>query len=91
MDRVGVRELKQNASRVLERVKRGEALEVTDRGEPVALIVPLPKPNVVDRLVTEGKATPPRGNLSDLPPPRRPKAGRPLPSDVLAELRADER
>ena len=41
MDRIGVRELRQNASRYLERVVRGESLEVTDRGRPVALLVPV--------------------------------------------------
>ncbi|HLG01604.1 MAG TPA: type II toxin-antitoxin system prevent-host-death family antitoxin [Acidimicrobiia bacterium] len=91
MDQVGVRELKQNASRVLERVKQGEALEVTDRGQPVALIVPIPKGGVVERLIAEGRATSPRGNLSELPPPRRPRAGTRLPSEVLADLRSDER
>jgi prevent-host-death family protein len=40
MDRIGVRELRQHASRYLERVARGESLEVTDRGRPVARFVP---------------------------------------------------
>lgn len=42
------------------------------------------------RLVAEGLATPGVGNLSDLPPPLRLPTGRPLPSEALAELRADE-
>jgi prevent-host-death family protein len=88
---VGIRELKQNASAVLARVKLGESVEVTDRGRPVALIVPVPKPGVVERLIAEGKATPAKGNLSELAPPRRPRPGRPLPSQVLAEMRRDER
>jgi len=41
MDRVGIRELRQYASRYLARVQRGESLEVTDRGRPVALLVPV--------------------------------------------------
>lgn len=40
MDRIGVRELRQHASRYLERVKKGESLEVTERGKLVALLVP---------------------------------------------------
>lgn len=39
-DRVGVRELRQNLSQYLERIKAGEALVVTDRGEVVARMVP---------------------------------------------------
>ncbi len=39
--RVGVRELRQNLSVYLERVKAGESLEVTERGQPVARLAPL--------------------------------------------------
>jgi len=38
--KVGIRELRQNLSRHLERVKRGEALVVTERGKEVARLVP---------------------------------------------------
>lgn len=41
METIGVRELRQHASRYLERVRRGETLEVTDRGRPVARLVPV--------------------------------------------------
>jgi prevent-host-death family protein len=40
MDRVGVRELRQNLSRHLDRVKAGHSLVVTERGREVALLVP---------------------------------------------------
>lgn len=39
-ENVGVRELRQNLSRYLERVKAGEALVVTERGRVVARLVP---------------------------------------------------
>lgn len=41
MEQVGVRDLKQNASQVLRRVKGGESLEVTERGRPVARLTPV--------------------------------------------------
>ena len=41
MEAIGVRELRQHASRYLERVRQGETLEVTDRGRPVARLVPV--------------------------------------------------
>jgi len=41
MDRVGVRELRQNLSVYLRRVRRGEKLEVTERGRPVAVLQPI--------------------------------------------------
>lgn len=38
---VGVRDLSHHTSQVLNRVRSGERLVVTDRGEPVALVIPL--------------------------------------------------
>lgn len=64
---VGVRELRQNLSVYLERVKKGEALTVTDRGEEVAILRPMPKStSVMDRLVAEGRATPPTRSLAEV-------------------------
>jgi prevent-host-death family protein len=92
MRRVGVRELRQNASAVLRRVLAGESVEITQRGRPVAMIVPLPEPtDVIDRLISEGRARPAKGSLLELPPPLKPEPGSMLPSEALAELRADER
>lgn len=69
-DRVGVRELRQELSRCLRRVARGETLEVTDRGRPVAVLAPLPEPlSPLARLLAEGRAVKPR-RLVELLPPR---------------------
>jgi prevent-host-death family protein len=59
MDQVGVRELRQNLSVYLDRVKAGETLEVTEHGRPVGLLTPLPRADMstLDRLVAEGRAT----------------------------------
>lgn len=90
---VGIRELRQQASAVLRRVVAGEAIEVTDHGHPIARIVPL-HPGVLDQLVLEGRATEQTGDLLDLLDtlslPAAPR-GATLPSEALAELRADER
>ena len=92
MGRIGVRELRQNASAVLRRVSGGEVVEVTDRGRPVARIVPIPQEeSVIDRMIAEGRATPASGSIADLPPPIRLPKGRRLPSEILAEMREDER
>ena len=67
---VGVRELRQNLSVYLRRVQAGEALEVTDRGRPVAMLVPLHRPSTrVERLVASGRAVPSDGDLADLGAP----------------------
>ena len=71
---VGVRELRQNLSRYLERVKAGETLTVTERGHEVARLVP--SPEAVDpyylKLAEEYGATIPKGDLleaiKNLPP-----------------------
>jgi len=92
MTRVGVRELRQNASAVLRRVLAGESIEITQRGRPVAMLVPIPEPNdVVERLVAQGLATPAKGDLLDLPLPIKLAPGSKLPSEILEELRSDER
>jgi prevent-host-death family protein len=91
-DRVGVREIRQYLSVYLDRVKKGEVLEITERGQPVALLTPLPRQgSLVARLVAEGRATAPVGRLADAPPPiklRLPK-GTPTMSKILDEVRAD--
>ena len=69
--RVGVRELRQNLSKYLRRVERGERLEVTEHGRPVAVLAPLGEPEgPLARLVAAGRVTPPRTYLLDLLPPR---------------------
>jgi prevent-host-death family protein len=92
MDRVGIRELRLNASQLMARVERGESLEVTSRGRLVARIVPVRPSGGLAQLLAEGAATGPEeeGDLLDIPAVE-PAPGAPLPSQVLAELRADER
>lgn len=61
---VGVRELRQNLSRFLERVKAGEAFVVTERGSEVARLTPSGGPrSALARLIAERGATIPRGDL----------------------------
>lgn len=87
---VGVRELRQNLSIYLDRVKKGEALTVTEHGAAVAILRPLPKAaTLLDRLVAEGRATAPTRAISDLPRPLHVALEKPL-SALLDELR-DER
>jgi prevent-host-death family protein len=57
---VGVAELRQNLSRYLRRVERGERLLVTDRNRPVAELGPPPSTGVeLDRLIVEGRVARP--------------------------------
>jgi prevent-host-death family protein len=87
---VGIRELRQNASAVVERVRRGESVVVTLRGVPAARLVPIRPTSQLDRLIEEGRARPARTPLAGLPKPLTAQAGRPSLSQVLAELRDED-
>lgn len=90
MKRVGIRELRQNATGVLRAVSAGEVVEVTDRGRAVARIVPLHEDSRLEQLIGERRASQATGDLLDVKPVER-IAGRPVLSEVLADMRADER
>lgn len=83
---VGVRELRQNLSVYLERVKDGESLQVTEFGRVVALLIPLPaeKLSPFERMVREGRAIPPQGSLKDRPRPKPAPPGTPSSEEMLA-------
>ncbi len=90
MRTIGIRELRQQASRHVRTVQAGETIQVTDRGKPVAMIVPLSERSVMEELEAAGRVTRARGDVLQVPPVR-PKKGIPLPSQILARMRADER
>jgi prevent-host-death family protein len=59
VERIGVRELRQHASRYLDLVKAGQTVAVTERGKLVALLVPpTPEQSIRDRLIAEGRLIP---------------------------------
>jgi prevent-host-death family protein len=92
---VGIRELRQQASAVIRRVANGESITVTDRGRPVARIVPL-SAGGIEQLVLEGRATRGEGDLLEMArrlglPAPVPNSSGMTPSEALASLRADER
>ena len=87
MERIGIRELRQNASEWIRRAHAGERIEVTRRGELMAVLGPPPVGGALAQLRDTGRLK--RASVtSPLPSPvptRRPA------SDALAELRAEER
>jgi prevent-host-death family protein len=86
---VGIRELRQNLSSYLGRVKKGESLTVTEHGAAVALLRPLASaPTGLARLVAEGRATAPTRSISELPRPRLVTLDRPL-SELLDDVRGE--
>jgi prevent-host-death family protein len=90
MKTAGIRELKQNASAVVAEVAAGETVTITDRGRPVARLVPIGEGSL-NELIEAGRARPARRRLSDLGPPPRRAPGAPELSRLVDELRSDER
>lgn len=89
MSEVPVRELNQNTAGVLARVKRGEHIDITERGAVVARLVPA-EDNPLAEMISAGRLHP--ATLSG-PAPR---PGGPVQTDqeagrVLREIRDTER
>ena len=64
---VGIRELRQNLSVHLRKVRAGETLEVTEHGRPVAILAPIPEATTpLERLIASGRASAPEGDLLEL-------------------------
>jgi len=86
MKRIGVRELRQNASQYLALVKAGQTVEVTERGELIALLAPPGgSRSVRDRMIAAGRlvpATSPTGRLRS-PRPVPIAAGEPTNQELL--------
>lgn len=79
MQDVGIRELRQNLSVYLARVRRGETLTVTDRRQVVAVLAPAARSDdALARLVAEGRAVPARRSPGALPRPLRVALSLPL-------------
>ena len=90
VQQVGVRELRQDASGILRHVKAGECIEITEHGRPIARIVPI-GPSLYEEAIISGLIIAP--TISDSEPmPALIKAASGLNStDVLMEMRAEER
>ena len=89
---VGIRKLRQHASRYVRMAKAGQRIPVTERGKLVAYLAPAEDSAVVlDRLAGSGDCLPPAGDIGDLLPPPAVPQGRRALSEVVAELRDAER
>ena len=90
MKTVGVRALKQNASAVVAEAAAGEVVTITDRGRPVAQLVPLAHDRI-GGLVVAGRARPARRRLTDLGAAPRRRPGAKSLSSILQEMRNSDR
>ncbi len=90
---IGIRELRQNASRYVAMAKAGKRVPVTERGKLVAYLVPAEDATMTtfQRMVAAGQVTQPTRSWRDLPPPLPAEPGERLLSEVLQEMRDEER
>jgi prevent-host-death family protein len=92
---VGIRQLKEQASSLVRRVASGETISITDRGRPVAQIIPLHESKSFwDQMIESGRLVPARHDLVQIledNPPLPLMPGERSPYDALMEMRADER
>lgn len=86
---VPVSELRAHLSEWLAKVKGGDELVVTDRGIPVARLVPLDSTSVIERLTAEGVLSRPKTPKRPFTQPRPKNTSGKLLSDIVSEQRAE--
>ena len=89
MDQIPIRVLNQDTAGVLARVERGETVEITNRGRPIARIVPVTADIMAD-LVASGVVLPPTV-VGPVPLPTVPAAGNTEAGQLMSALRDEER
>lgn len=92
MDKVTIRQLRNDVSRIVRRASAGERLIITNNGVAVAEIRPLeqsPSRQAIAELIEAGRLNPPRSTA----PPRQAQpiefSGRRTSEEILEELRED--
>ncbi|WP_037067512.1 type II toxin-antitoxin system Phd/YefM family antitoxin [Pseudonocardia acaciae] len=89
---IGIRELRQHASRYVAMAKAGQRVPVTERGKLVAYLVPADEPtSMFERLKAAGQVRMAAGNLMDHLPPPPSEPGEKSLSETLLEMRDEER
>ena len=70
-NQIGIREIRQDASIILARVEEGEEFIITNRGVPVARLLPVEVDEnaLIEEMIANGDIIEAEGNLWDLPLP----------------------
>lgn len=91
---IGIRELRQHASRYIAMVKEGKRIAVTERGELVGYLEPVNEPvTTFERMRAAGLVRPASGRwiLDDLEPTQPVEPGEKTLAETLQEMRDEER
>ncbi|WP_028922343.1 type II toxin-antitoxin system Phd/YefM family antitoxin [Pseudonocardia acaciae] len=89
MSEVPVRDLNQNTAGVLARVKRGEQIDITERGAVIARLIPA-QVSPLAELIASGKLHPATAS-GPVPRPSGPVRTDHEAGELLREMRDDER
>lgn len=86
-NRIGVREIRQDASIILARVEEGEEFIITNRGVPVARLLPIDVDDnaLIEEMVANGDILEADGNLWDLPLPTFKVKGKSATQQLIEE------
>lgn len=87
---VGVRELRQSASQILDQVKDGFTFEITEHGVPVARLTPITK-SLYEEYIAAGLIIPAEDPDWRFTTPTFKLKGKKTSTEVLMEMRAEER
>src|ERR1700760_451823 len=93
-ERIGVRELRQHASLYVDLAEKGYTVDITNRGRLVARLVPVREPeSPLEQLFAAGILGPAEdpGDLLDVEPYPAVPDGRPTASEILQQMREEER
>ena len=91
---IGIRELRQQASVYVDLAEKGQTVDITNRGRLVARLVPARDvESPLERLVAAGILRPAEdpGSLLDIEPAPPVPEGQPTASEILLQMREEER
>ena len=88
--KVGVRELRQSASQILDQVKDGAVFEITEHGVPVARLIPITK-SLYEEYIAAGLIIPAENPITHFEMPTFKLKGKKTSTEVLMEMRAEAR
>ncbi len=86
-NRIGVREIRQDASTILSRVEEGEEFIITNRGVPIARLIPMKMDDeqLIEEMIANGEILEADGNLWDLPLPTHKVKGKSATQQLIEE------
>jgi|UniRef100_UPI004049157C prevent-host-death family protein len=86
-NQIGIREIRQDASIILARVEEGEEFIITNRGVPVARLLPVEVDEnaLIEEMIANGDIIEAEGNLWDLPLPTLKLKGKSATQQLIEE------